>query len=277
MDTGKINVGKIACGIILYNPDLSVQQKIISYSKLFDYLFVYDNSEKSHEEWTKNIANVRYLSKGSNIGLSAAYNVIIKELPSDVIYLCCLDQDSIFNDEDISVMFHALYRIPDDCAVLGPHIIYDRKEFQKKDAFLPRRYVITSGCFISIPLLKKLNISFDENYFIDKFEVDLDMQFRRQGKKIYEYEGACLYQQLGETGKNGKRNHSPLRHYYLFRNRFYFNKKWFENPMKRYFLNVSQTSRQLLQILCNEENKAEKIRMLPVAFNDYRNSFFGKH
>lgn len=263
---------KVACGVILYNPDIEkVIKDIIRYSSLFDEVILFDNSSKECEKiqrYIEDLPNVSYLRDGYNVGLPKAYNRIIQKLEK-YDYLCALDQDSLYKSEDIHMMNKAIDYFPSDAAVVGPHIIYNNNEtFCKGNYFSKRRYVITSGCFINLNYMRKEHIVFDEKYFIDKFEVDLDMQFRKKGYSIYEYENAILYQQLGTLGKNGRSNHSPIRHYYLFRNRFYFNHKYF-GILKRYILNVLQTLRQILRILILEENKVNKIKQLPIAIKDY--------
>ncbi|WP_368290163.1 glycosyltransferase [Ligilactobacillus ruminis] len=270
---------KVACGVILYYPN---KRKAISdisrYSTLFDKVVVFDNTDeynKEIQEKLSEIANVCYISEGRNTGLPYAYNSIL-DIVKDCDFLCALDQDSLYNSEDIHEMLGMLDYTPKDAAVIGPHVIYNGEDFVKSKKFIKRRYVITSGCFINLNIMHKEKIIFDENYFIDKFEVDLDMQFRKLGYAIYEYENACLYQRLGTVGKNGKSNHSSLRHYYLFRNRFYFNNKYF-SPFKRTVLNILQTSRQLWNIILFEENKLLKLKQLPIAIKDYLNGRMGEY
>lgn len=280
MENKKYPCFNVACGIILYQPSASVISKIEGYSRIFQKVYVFDNSDGANREekiaWAlSKMESVIYMSEGRNIGLPSAYNKILKKINNDTDYICCLDQDSIFYEKEIKRMITALRKAPMNYAVIGPHIIYHNERYVKKNAFTEKNYVITSGSFINLRLLKKNKILFDENYFIDRAEVDLDMQFRAKGGKIAEYSGACLYQQLGENGRNGKTNHSPLRHYYMFRNRFYFNHKWFRIG-KRYVLNLLQTERQVFEIVKDEENKVAKLKMLPVAIRDYKKGKMGK-
>lgn len=279
MSSKNDNKPNVVCGIILYNPETNIVEKIKGYSKTFQKVYVFDNTETTQNQVADAITSIQstvYITEGKNIGLPRAYNRILDQVDIDADYLCCLDQDSVFPEKEIRKMITILRKIPRNCAVIGPHIIYHSEEYAKKDAFLGRRYVITSGSFVNMKLLRENKIRFDEKYFIDKFEVDLDMQFRVKGYKIAEYCGACLYQQLGDTGKNGKTNHSPLRHYYLFRNRLYFNNKWFGSNLKKYGLNVLQTSRHIFRIVKNEDNKIDKLKQLPIAVNDYLNHRMGK-
>lgn len=262
---------KIACGVVLYYPDVEkIIRETIEYSSIFDKVILFDNTEKKSceiQERLSEFKNVIYITYSKNVGLPRAYNRILDEV-MECDFLCALDQDSLYKTEDIYLMIKAISKLPKDAAVVGPHVIYDNEKFYKKDEFVKKRYVITSGCFINLNYMRREAILFDENYFIDKFEVDLDMQFRVKGYSIYQYENACLYQRLGTIGKNGKSNHSKLRHYYLFRNRYYFNNKYFCIP-KRYFLNILQTFRHIMSIILFEENKAEKIVQWPIATYDY--------
>lgn len=273
-------MNKVACGVVLYHPQIDKTiSDIDRYSSIFDEVVLFDNTGIENvkiKDKACSMSNVRYISEFDNMGLPYAYNKIISTL-NGYDFLCALDQDSLYKDKEIRSMMNAIEKFPKDAAVVGPHVIYDSAiDFTKSKKFIRKRYVITSGCFINLNYMRDCKISFDEQYFIDKFEVDLDMQFRRKGYSIYEYEDACLYQKLGTVGKNGKTNHSPLRHYYLFRNRFYFNHKYFKAP-QRIIINTLQTIKHIAQIILFEESKLAKLKEFPIATADYLNGRTGKH
>lgn len=265
----------INAAVVLYNPDNSIDEKILEYAKVFDTLYIVDNSPQNSINADKIPDNAVYLPQKENIGLPAAYNLVLSLLCANTSFLCTLDQDSTFNVDDIQKMKEVVQTLNNDIAIIAPHIIYDGNPVPKNDRIVYRRYDITSGSFVNIKLLKKLGMSYDENYFIDKFEVDLCQQFIMKGYKIAEYEGAFLFQQLGEYSGHRHPNHSQLRHYYLFRNRFYFNKKFFPVP-KRIVLNILQTGRHELNILLYEKEKLSKMTMIFPASSDYIRGNMGK-
>lgn len=270
------------CGITIFRPDITVVDRIHIYVSCFEKVYIFDNTE---EEFINNqiinsiksLSNVFYYGDGHNHGLPYAFNYIISLIPIDVNFICTLDQDSDFPAEEIKSIVCKINSITDDnkYGIIAPHIQYDLKSFVKTDRILNVRYVITSGSFVSLDVLRKHKIVYDEAYFIDKFEIDLGEQIKQKGLLIGQYQGAVLYQRLGELDSKGRINHSALRHYYLFRNRFYFNNKFYHSPLKQ-ILSFFQTIKHICKILFHEIDKHNKLSMLPIAYSDYRNRNFGQ-
>lgn len=266
---------KINCAVIMYNPKSDVLNKIQEYAVLFDTVYVYDNTERLAIDFQlvdqiKKIPRVIYMGEGINIGLPKAYNHILKNIPDDVAFLCTMDQDSVFPVEDIKEMIKVLEKLPAKIAIVGPNIIYGKEKTEKDYTFEYKRYVISSGSFVNLALLRKERILYDTAYFIDRFDADLCEQFRRKGYDIAQYQGAFLFQELGERDNKGRSNHSMLRHYYIFRNRFYYNNKYYEFPKKQ-AMNFFQTAHHIMLIICNENYKYAKLKQLIPAIRDYKN------
>ncbi len=267
-------------GITFYHPSKENIERAKMLSSCFDYLLVYDNTEGNINlnGVFGGYPNVLVFSTGKNDGLPVAYNLLFKKASElNVDFFCTLDQDSIFEAEEIDALKHLISNKVDikTTFIIAPYIDYGFGTFQRKEVLLEKKWVITSGSFVNLKLCKEKNISYDENYFIDKFEIDLCQQAIAQGLKVTMYTGAVLHQRLGDDNGHKHPNHSPIRHYYLFRNRLYFNKKWF-GFAKRTFLNFLQTIRHLLLIFLYEDNKRKKIEMFFKAKRDFKNNNMGK-
>lgn len=274
-----IDSSDVSCVITLYNPAIDSLNKIESYSKIFKQVFIFDNTEKQHifevqEKLTslnKN-KNIIYINEGKNQGLAIAFNKIINLCKTD--YLCTMDQDSYFSENDIKVIIYALNNKPSNACIIAPKVIYDNSNFKKNDRFVKKNYVITSGSFLDLHLFKKNNITFDENYFIDRLDVDICKQIESIHYSSYEYEGAVLYQQLGENNGHKHSSHNVLRHYYIFRNRFYFNNKYY-SYQKKVCLNIFQTLKHIVLIILFEDDKLNKIKIFFKAYKDYKKGNMG--
>ncbi|WP_050636211.1 glycosyltransferase [Candidatus Stoquefichus sp. SB1] len=266
-------------GVTLYNPDYNAFERIREYAQVFDYIYVFDNTElsNSNKDEFENISNIIYLSEYENMGLPYAFNKIISKMPVNVNYLCTLDQDSIFSKEDIKRIIYKINHIDmTNIAIMAPKVIYHSSNVQIEEKLQKRKWVITSGSFLNIRILKQENIKYDENYFIDKFEIDLCQQLINKNYIIYQYNGSLLHQRLGEDSGHMHPNHNPIRHYYLFRNRFYFNKKYVHSFIKRIIINFLQTARHIFLIVLYENKKKKKLSMLMYAWIDYKKGEFGK-
>lgn len=272
----------ISCGITLYNPDEKIIEKIKEYLDVFDAVYIFDNSETSNEVINKlkriftKYENLFYLSNKKNMGLPYAFNEILKNTNAD--YLCTLDQDSIYEPKEILNMKDALKLL--NCktkvAIIAPKVIYNNEKFARNTEIIDKRYVITSGSFLNVEIIKSNNIKYDENYFIDKFEIDFGQQLKDLGYRVCQYNNSILYQQLGEFSGHKHPNHSVLRHYYLFRNRFYYNNKFIKSFLKRKIITLLQIIRHLTLIILYEENKMRKVYTLYFGWIDYKEGRLGK-
>ena len=268
---------KFAAGITLYNPTDENIGTIKGLSSSFDKIFLFHNSDqKRNIERCVFGEKFEIISEGENKGLPYAFNKILERC-SDYDFLCTLDQDSVFDDSDISALKKYIESLDDldKIGVISPYIDYGAEPYTKKELAEAVEWTITSGSFVNLSIIRKENLHYDNNYFIDRMEVDMCKQLIAQGYKILVYHGAVLHQTLGEDSGHRHPNHSVLRNYYMFRNRFYFNNKWY-GGIKKQFLNFSQTLRHIYLILMFEKEKINKIAIMKEAYCDYKNREMGK-
>jgi len=268
---------KFAAGVTLYNPTQEQLSRISDLQSSFDMIFLFDNSEPDYikPEYPEG-EKIVLQSEGFNKGLPFAFNSIISRC-DDYDFLCTLDQDSSFLHGDIVSICNYIEKSVniDDTGIVAPFIDYGYN-VQKVDSIVEqKRWVITSGAFVNLHIVKKERLKYDDNYFIDKFEIDLCWQLTTRGYKILMYHPSVLHQQLGEKKGKSRSSHNALRHYYLFRNRFYFNNKWYKGP-KKWFLNVAQTTRHLLMVIRYEDEPAKKLKSFAEATKDYLAGRMGK-
>ena len=267
---------RFVAGVTLYNPSIEELKNLSDYSASFEKIFLFDNSEPSYlrPEYEFN-DKFEIITEGNNMGLPYAFNCIIEKC-DDYDYLCTLDQDSVFAAEDIEkikAFISAQNQL--EIGIVAPYIDYGFSNINFSETAEEKDWVITSGGFVNLSAIKKHSLRYDLNYFIDKFEIDLCQQMILKGYKILMYHGSVLHQSLGEINGHRHTNHSVLRHYYLFRNRLYFNNKW-HHGVKKLFLNLLQTLRHFYLILMYEENKISKIKVFVVAVCDYKKGKLGK-
>ncbi|EPZ9215613.1 glycosyltransferase [Clostridium perfringens] len=271
---------KYAVAVTLYYPSEEDINKIYDYCQVFDLVFIYDNTEShanSHLIFNNN--KIIYYTTGKNNGLAIAFNKAIDVcVQNSIDYLCTMDQDSTFVIHEIEKIKSYIEKnhsiIMSSIGAIGPFVSFDNC-FRAEERVEEKNWIITSGTFLNLSLLIKTRISFDENYFIDRLDKDLCEQIVRSGKKIIVYMNSVLYQTLGEGNRKKNPDHSPLRHYYIFRNRLYYNKKFLTNPSK-FFNNIIQSVKHILLILIFEKEKGKKIQMCKKGMSDYKQCKFGK-
>jgi rhamnosyltransferase len=186
-----------------------------------------------------------------------------------------LDQDSEFDRADIQTMkTNIKHCMRNKVGLHAPMICYRGSQADRGLGEEPREWVIASGSFLNLRIVRQFLLRFDENYFIDKFEVDFCKQLRLKGCEIILYRNCMLRQKLGYPGKYVSSNHNPVRHYYLFRNRLYFNQK-FHSGLVRMGLDILQSGRHLASIIIREDCKIQKLRMCMKGYGDYLRGSLG--
>ena len=96
---------KIDGVVVLYNPEDSIYENILSSQKVLSKLFVIDNSTSPNikiVEQLKKLNNVEYVSLNGNQGIGKALKVGLELAVEDgADYCLTIDQDSVFPSESI--------------------------------------------------------------------------------------------------------------------------------------------------------------------------------
>lgn len=260
---------------ILYNPKTEELERINNLAIHFDTVYVYDNSEsnKSLRSFFK-LQNIIYLWNNKNNGLAIPYNYVLeKAYESKIRWLSLFDQDSIVTDNLVlGLRIHTYQKIDSNIAVIAPRIQYDDNNVaNRNNQFVD--WVINSGQMINVVLVKQNNIKYDENYFLDRLDADFCMQLKLKKLLILQVGNVFMKQNLGEIYK-GYTIHSPVRNYYMFRNRLYFNKKFYHFPIST-ILNFIQSMKHISSILIIRKDVIKNLKMIKIALRDYKNKEFG--
>lgn len=230
---------KIAAGIVLYNPDLTVlNENIDSIVNQVDYIVMVDNNSKDNliediKERYKEYKNFYYIVNYENLGISGALNQIIEFCSKkDIEWVLTLDQDSICPLNLIKT--YKRYTEMPDVAIITPaitdrNLINEGEKSTKKYIFVDR--CLTSAALTNVRICKEVKC-FDEKMFIDFVDFDYCYTLKENGYKIIKTYEVNLLHQLGDlevyTILNKKifvSNHNSLRKYYYLRNAIYCYKK----------------------------------------------------
>lgn len=268
---------KFAAGITFYHPTTENINRISTYAENFDIVFIYDNSSEniSYIDEIRLYKNIIYFYNQRNDGLPVAFNKILIECYNENIdFLCTLDQDSNLLANDIEEMKNAIEKNnSENIAIYAINPVdYGEKTFTNvSNKMVEVDWAICSGSFLNLKIIKKLNIWYDENYFIDRFDADFCKQITLKNKKIILFNDIQMEHSCGDINHK----HSVLRNYYIFRNRYYYNSKYF-NEFNSKIRTLLQDFKQIFYILYTKDNKNENIQALRVAREDFKTKRFGK-
>lgn len=283
----------VSIGVILFNPDKNVLQRVEKYSEISNDVILYDNSEEINlvsQELSRSYDN--YISNGRNNGLSEAIKFFFEkasDLGSDL--LLTMDQDSDFsnseiikmiklieeeNDEDYILYcpnYRKVYLDGSNSKVLGPSKI---KNTENKST----DFAMTSGSFFK---MKFKNEFFPiSNLFIGYVDHEICFNILRNKKKIKMIGDIIFNQEVGTLVKTTSYNkffhivrHSSIRYQYMIRNNLYLEKNFFSDKSIQKKLKKDRL-RLMANIILGEKNKIAKLRSYMNGYKDFSNEKFGK-
>ncbi len=269
---------KRVCGIIAYHPSDGDVLNICAYSQIFDEVIVYLNSPvTAGQRMAIEHDGITIIGKGENDGLSIACDEIcnyVKKHGDESVML--FDQDSRISKECVNTLYaHAEELFTHErVGIVCPSIDYGTKKLLQNGENTHVDWCITSGSLLNLSIYGD-KVSFDKNYFIDRLDRDYCKQVQDVGYNIVRIGNAVLKQKLGETVSSWRRkcsSHSALRHYYIARNRLYYNRKFHVSGVKSFM----QTTRQVYEVVCFEPEKVNKLKAIWVGIKDFWQGNFGK-
>jgi len=279
----------IAATVILYHPDESCVQNLITLKKKFQKVYIVDNTENSSGSFEnhKNVfQDVIYLHDGKNRGIAERLNWVCELAKKDGYkWLLTMDQDSLFDDVMLTEYFQCITDFTEKEKVSMFGVTFEKQDAKTGNCdAVPVNHLITSGSVVNLNLLNEIG-GFDENLFIDELDYEYCLRSIAKGFKIIQFPNIFLDHNLGKTTyhrsfktiKRTSRNlHSAVRIYYMTRNFLYVQKKYQDifpgeiNDRKTILLNRLKNN-----ILYNK-NRFKVIRYILKGVIDYRKARMGK-
>jgi rhamnosyltransferase len=232
----------IVAVVVAYQPALEVLAQLLDalVTQVASVVVVDNGSPIDLAAWTceRGTHAVEVLRLGENLGVAAAQNVGIQwARDRGAGFVLLMDQDSIPSASMVENLVAALAEQPSPAAV-GPRYQDERQNnpppfiriqglrlercaCSTEACVTPVDYLISSGCLIPMPVLDKVG-GMRKDLFVDYVDIEWGLRARYHGFQSYGVCSAHMQHHLGEIpiaffGKNIPL-HSPLRHYYHFRN-----------------------------------------------------------
>ena len=182
---------------------------------------------------------IEVIALAENLGLSAAQNIGLRRAQSGgVDFTILFDQDSIPGKSPGRNSWESLRKLRMDgkrVAAVGPDFSaignYPFRRFQgvairrcpcvSGNEVVSVDFLISSGCLISMEALSEIG-TMNESLFIEYIDVDWGLRAKLAGFELFGICSAKMKHSIGDKSMSGLGMvapiHSPLRHYYLFRN-----------------------------------------------------------
>ncbi|MBS2962463.1 glycosyltransferase [Actinocrinis puniceicyclus] len=144
---------------------------------------------------------VKVLRSGENVGLAAALNLGVRELPDDAQAVLLLDQDSVLPGEMVTALAGHLDDPTVGIAAPTPWDAAHDSSYDNLAALraevADRTDVITSGMLIRRGALDRVG-PFREDFFVDFVDIDFCLRLRRAGLRIVQDQRLKLPHSLGD-------------------------------------------------------------------------------
>jgi rhamnosyltransferase len=232
--------------IVTFNPEKSKLKALIdALVGQVDQIVIVDNGSLNRlcwieSEFVNNKVKVIYLN--SNKGIAEAQNVGIQFAhTNNAMYVAIFDHDSNPALNMLSLLKEAILKMESKgakVAAVGPRYLDARqnnpppfiqirgirvvkKSCNDDNAIVPVSYLISSGSLIPLATLKEVGMMKVE-LFVDYVDIEWGLRASKLGFESFGVCNAYMEHELGDDPINffGKNIplHSPLRHYYHFRN-----------------------------------------------------------
>lgn len=291
---------KRCCAVIIsYNIGKKLANCFYSIINQVNKVIIVDNgSNKETTDYLEELENkysVEVIYNKENYGIAIALNQGIKFAKKQGYeWILTMDNDSEATKDMIATMFKTYEEINDleICSIFptyiekGVNIHYESEESIYNGSY--EKIIndvtigMTSGNLVKSEVFDEVGY-FKEDFFIDCVDHEFCFRLKLKDKKMIKVEGAKLLHSLGNSieksifrKKTIVTNHSPLRRYYMTRNRMYMWKKYSELVLE---MNLDKKNFKIenLKIFLFENQKISKFKMVWKGYRDFKKGNFGKY
>ena len=221
-------------GVVLaYHPTEEIRENVRLLLTQVPHVFVVNNSPDAASRGILGELDgdrVTVLEQAENVGVAAGFNAGMRAaLEAGFDFVWIFDQDSTVADGMLDALLRAQARTDLKVGIVGPALraaetgnVYDADRGQGS---APIDALISSGALFSRALLEDIGLH-DESLFIDYVDHDISLRAARAGYTNLKVFDTLLDHRFGESQPSRLlwrivyvSNYSPMRQYYMSRNR----------------------------------------------------------
>lgn len=274
--------------IVLYNPNMTVYENILSYLNDVSKLYIIDNSDKQNHDLIKKIEkldNTVYINLNKNYGIAYALNLGANmAIENQANFLLTMDQDSKAFPNMVGEMKKCLANVSNnEIGIVTP--IHTDPYYQDQPSESNCGFILstmTSGNLLNLDAYRQVG-PFRDDFFIDQVDTEYCLRLNRYGYKVMIANHAFLHHNVGNISRArffGRfvypTNHSPLRRYYIARNRAKLIQLYYRDFPAYCFFEFKRQVIETIKIVLFESEKLLKLRMIGLGFIDFMRNRFGK-
>lgn len=288
----------VAAGVVTFEPAVDrLAENLNAIAAQVDRVAVFDNGSSNVdavEAVVQGIESATLLKSAENLGIAAALNRLSEwALTNGFEWLVTLDQDSVAPKGMVQEL--SAVAAEHEAAIVTPFIVdrnklsvqeYEEMSLPPADRYTQaaRRGAITSGALTNLRVLFDVG-GFDERFFIDYVDYDLNQRVLLAGHKIMRANRTWLLHEVGKAEATWLKvprkdmsgtwhlepfhsfGHSAQRCYYKARNRVLFTRKY-GRRIGLTHEGIWQLPQQVLLTLLFERNRWSKLKGFARGFLD---------
>lgn len=275
---------KYAGTVILYQPDKSIKENIMSYLPYIEKLYVVDNSMYENEALLPKSKKIVYINNKQNLGIAKSLNLACDNALKDGFdFILTMDQDSKFKEKEIGqLVSYVNNENGDTIGIISPYHNIITKIKKSSEVIDHPLEVMTSGNLLNLKAYQKVG-KFNEDLFIDCVDTWMCLNLKKNGYDIIRLNNVILDHKLGNASiKNffGKKiicsNHAPIRRYYMMRNTLYLIDE-FKNDFPEYCKYLKKVQNHQMVNVLLEKKGFKKFIMMVKGIRDYKKNVKGKY
>lgn len=263
--------------VILYYPNINIEENIASYIDSLDKLIIWNNTPKEasgscvtiKSSWEDKII---LMGLGKNVGIGKALNEGVRYASeNNYTFLLTMDQDSCFVKDDFDRYLDIIKKANIKSIFSPNYVIHGKEWYTSMSDFIEVETTMTSGSIYPVYLFSEIG-SFRDDFFIDAIDTEFSLRAKKFGittrviPNTYLIHGAgyqkTKYKFLWKTFFPNE--YSPVRSYYIVRNGI-ITKHLYPWANWKGFL-YYWFYKRLFFVICYEDNKFAKIKGLLYGF-----------
>ena len=255
----------ITLGIVFYKPTEKQLNNLKRYAEIgiFNDIFVCDNTP-TQIHYDNSLPCVHYFYMGYNSGLSKPYNLMIeKAILNNSDYLCIMDQDTPFKEEDVLRVVQFIQEHQDsleDVAIVCPNVVKNTNVPINREGLSYVKWAINSTSFLNIKNINRNHLRYDEKIFLDGVDYEFCLNIMKHGQKILRINDIVVIQEFGyvANGDATFTHHNADRYFNIAHNRKYIFYKHY--GFYGWAFALLQNIRLVCRVAIHEDEKSNKIK-----------------
>lgn len=265
-----------ACAVfVTHHPDDQFPQRLASVLGQVDRIVIVDNGSGEELEMLRQLATdgIELIANGQNLGIGAALNRgAVRAAELGYRWVLTMDQDSVAHDDLMNGLSKAYAACPfrSQTAVVAANFMDQERNrlFVRSTAgrpFVEQPTAITAGSLISLDAWRAVG-GFREDFFIDFVDNEFCLRLRSRSWRVIYTPCPLIDHAIGNPRRHrllGMRvatsNHSPLRRYYMTRNRLVTDWAFAHSQPRAVIGDFCRIGGETLLLLLFEDQKRHKI------------------